>query len=95
MFITNGPYWTTLTLREYAGDYQRQLFIVDGGGLSLKTALEQLDMLGEEVVPVLLDTPLYRCEALEPALGCAVSIKLETANPVHSFTYHGWVAAPS
>ncbi|MFJ8111703.1 LLM class flavin-dependent oxidoreductase [Streptomyces sp. NPDC096132] len=43
----------TLTFREYAGDYQRQLFIVDGGGLSLKTALEQLDMLGEEVVPVL------------------------------------------
>jgi len=26
--------------------------------------------------PVFLDTPLYRCEALEPGLGCAVSIKL-------------------
>ncbi|MGB6205985.1 threonine ammonia-lyase, partial [Mycobacterium sp.] len=35
--------------------------------------------------PVFLDTPLYRCEALEPALGCAVSVKLETANPVRSF----------
>ena len=35
--------------------------------------------------PVFLDTPLYRCEALEPGLGCAVSIKLETANPVRSF----------
>ena len=32
--------------------------------------------------PVFLDTPLYRCEALEPGLGCTVSIKLETANPV-------------
>jgi threonine dehydratase len=35
--------------------------------------------------PVFLDTPLYRCEGLEPGLGCAVSIKLETANPVRSF----------
>jgi len=43
----------TLTFREYAGDYQRQLFLVDGGGVPLKSVLEQIDMLGEEVVPVL------------------------------------------
>ncbi|WP_129843471.1 pyridoxal-phosphate dependent enzyme [Streptomyces sp. RFCAC02] len=39
--------------------------------------------------PVFLDTPLYRCEALEPELGCAVSVKLETANPVRSFKGRG------
>jgi len=39
--------------------------------------------------PVFLDTPLYRCEALESVLGCAVSIKLETANPVRSFKARG------
>ncbi|MFE7441357.1 threonine/serine dehydratase [Streptomyces chartreusis] len=39
--------------------------------------------------PVFLDTPLFRCEALEPALGCTVSIKLETANPVRSFKGRG------
>jgi threonine dehydratase len=39
--------------------------------------------------PVFLDSPLYRCEALEPALGCTVSIKLETANPVRSFKGRG------
>ncbi|MER6672689.1 pyridoxal-phosphate dependent enzyme [Streptomyces sp. NPDC000983] len=39
--------------------------------------------------PVFLDTPLYRCEALEPELGCAVSVKLETANPVRSFKARG------
>ena len=39
--------------------------------------------------PVFLDTPLYRCEALEPDLGCTVSIKLETANPVRSFKGRG------
>ncbi|MFJ9103210.1 LLM class flavin-dependent oxidoreductase [Streptomyces sp. NPDC102405] len=43
----------TLSFREYAGDYQRQLFMVDGGGIPLKTALEQIDLLGSEVVPVL------------------------------------------
>jgi hypothetical protein len=43
----------TMKFREYFGDYQRQLFNLDGMGLSQKTALEQLDMLGEEVVPVL------------------------------------------
>jgi threonine dehydratase len=39
--------------------------------------------------PIFLDSPLYRCEALEPVLGCAVSIKLETANPVRSFKARG------
>nr|CAJ87995.1 putative threonine dehydratase [Streptomyces ambofaciens ATCC 23877] len=41
------------------------------------------------IAPVFLNTPLYRCEALEPGLGCAVSIKLETANPVRSFKARG------
>jgi threonine dehydratase len=39
--------------------------------------------------PVFLDTPLYRCEALEPHLGCTVNVKLETANPVRSFKARG------
>jgi len=43
----------TLGFREYVGDYQRQLFLVDHAGLPLKTVLEQLDILGEQVVPVL------------------------------------------
>ncbi|MFI6680033.1 LLM class flavin-dependent oxidoreductase [Kribbella sp. NPDC050470] len=43
----------TLTFREHFGDYQRQLFLIDHAGLPLKTVLEQLDILGEEVVPVL------------------------------------------
>lgn len=43
----------TLSFREYAGDYQRQLFLMDHAGLPQKEVLKQLDMLGEEVVPVL------------------------------------------
>ncbi|MFB9376434.1 LLM class flavin-dependent oxidoreductase [Kineococcus gynurae] len=43
----------TLTFQEFFGDYQRQLFLIDHAGLPLKTVLEQLDLLGGEVVPVL------------------------------------------
>jgi len=45
--------------------------------------------------PIFLDTPLYCCEALERGLGCAVSIKLETANPVRSFKARGTEVAAS
>lgn len=41
------------TMRDHVGDYQRQLFLMDHAGLPLKTVLEQLDLLGGEVVPVL------------------------------------------
>ncbi len=41
------------TMRDHVGDYQRQLFLIDHAGLPLKTVLEQIDMLGEQVVPVL------------------------------------------
>src|SRR3712207_7060150 len=38
----------TLGFRDYVGDYQRQLFLIDHAGLPLKTVLEQLDILGEQ-----------------------------------------------
>lgn len=41
------------SMRDNVGDYQRQLFLLDHAGLPLKTVLEQLDLLGEEVVPAL------------------------------------------
>ena len=43
----------TLKFREYFGDYQRQLFLVDNAGMPLEAALEQVELLGEKVVPVL------------------------------------------
>ena len=39
--------------RETVGDYQRQLFLIDHAGLPPKVVLEQLDLLGGRVVPVL------------------------------------------
>jgi hypothetical protein len=43
----------TLTFHDAFGDYQRQMFLMDHAGLPLKMVLNQLDLLGEEVVPVL------------------------------------------
>ncbi|MBW8487169.1 LLM class flavin-dependent oxidoreductase [Actinomadura parmotrematis] len=43
----------TLRFREDFGDYQRQLFLMDHAGLPLETVLEQVELLGTEVVPVL------------------------------------------
>jgi putative FMN-dependent luciferase-like monooxygenase len=43
----------TMRFHEDFGDYQRQLFNVDGMGLPHEAVLDQIDFLGEEVVPVL------------------------------------------
>lgn len=42
-----------LTMADHVGDYQRQLFLLDHAGLPRKTVLEQIELLGTEVVPVL------------------------------------------
>ncbi|WP_346008019.1 LLM class flavin-dependent oxidoreductase [Janibacter terrae] len=43
----------TLSFADHVGDYQRQLFLMDHAGLPLEMALEQVELLGREVVPVL------------------------------------------
>ncbi len=43
----------TLSFADSVGDYQRQLFLMDHAGLPLEMVLEQVEMLGREVVPVL------------------------------------------
>ncbi|WP_109473535.1 LLM class flavin-dependent oxidoreductase [Ornithinimicrobium cavernae] len=43
----------TLGFADAVGDYQRQLFLMDHAGLPLEVVLEQLEILGSEVVPVL------------------------------------------
>ncbi len=40
-------------MADEVGDYQRQLFLLDHAGLPLKTVLEQIDHLAEDVVPAL------------------------------------------
>ncbi|MGE0230100.1 MAG: LLM class flavin-dependent oxidoreductase [Dehalococcoidia bacterium] len=40
-------------MRDHVGDYQRQLFLTDHAGLPLETVLEQIEILGTEIVPAL------------------------------------------
>jgi hypothetical protein len=65
----------TLGFRDYVGDYQRQLFLVDHAGLPLKTVLEQLDLLGEEVVPVLRRELAVRRPATVPEAPTHASLR--------------------
>jgi len=41
------------SMRDHVGDYQRQLFLIDHAGLPLPTVLDQLEILGGEIVPAL------------------------------------------
>ncbi|WP_010532920.1 LLM class flavin-dependent oxidoreductase [Brachybacterium squillarum] len=42
-----------LEMADHVGDYQRQMFLLDHAGLPAKTVMEQIELLGTEVVPVL------------------------------------------
>jgi threonine dehydratase len=55
----------------------------------MRLDLARIRVARREIDPVFLDTPQYECEALGRELGCTVSIKLETANPVRSFKGRG------
>jgi threonine dehydratase len=57
--------------------------------ITTRLDLDRIRAARRLIDPVFLDTPLYRCDALGSALGCTVSIKLETANPVRSFKGRG------
>jgi putative FMN-dependent luciferase-like monooxygenase len=77
----------TLGFREFVGDYQRQLFIADHAGLPLKTVLEQMDILGEQVVPVLRREfaalkPAHVPEApVHPRVAAARALRGEVISP--------------
>ena len=51
--------------------------------------LERIRAARYVIEPVFLNTPMYEIDELGRRLGCRVSIKLETANPVRSFKGRG------
>ncbi|MEV0616600.1 pyridoxal-phosphate dependent enzyme [Nonomuraea sp. NPDC050404] len=57
--------------------------------LKTRLHLDRIRAARQLIDPVFLDTPLYECDALGRSLGCTVSVKLETANPVRSFKGRG------
>nr|WP_233191415.1 LLM class flavin-dependent oxidoreductase [Cryobacterium sp. TMT2-17-1] len=66
-------------MRDYFGDYQRQLFLIDHAGLPLKTVLDQLDILGGEVVPVLRTELAVNRPAHVPDAPTHASLKADAA----------------
>ena len=61
----------------------------DLGVLKTRLDLDRIRAARRVIDPMYLNTPMYRCDALGRRLGCTVSIKLETANPVRSFKARG------
>ena len=57
--------------------------------LKTRLDLDRIHAARRAIDPIFLNTPMYRCEALGRQLGCTVSVKLETANPVRSFKARG------
>ncbi|WP_158852421.1 threonine ammonia-lyase [Saccharothrix deserti] len=57
--------------------------------LKTRLDLDRIHAARHVIDPMFLNTPMYRCDALGSRLGCTVSIKLETANPVRSFKARG------
>lgn len=51
--------------------------------------LTNIERAAQLIDPIFLNTPQYRAEALEAALGCRLVVKVETLNPIRSFKGRG------
>jgi threonine dehydratase len=66
----------------------RILRTVDGFD-NVRLRLDRVRAAVSEIDPVFLDTPAIPCGPLGQALGCWVTLKVETHNPVRSFKGRG------
>ena len=55
----------------------------------MRLDLERIRRAGEVIDPVFRDSPQYVCGPLGSSLGCSVTLKVETLNPVRSFKGRG------
>ena len=56
---------------------------------SHRLRLENVLRAATLIDPVFLNSPQFNCEPLSETLGCALTLKLETANPIRSFKGRG------
>ncbi|MEA2946039.1 MAG: threonine dehydratase [Alphaproteobacteria bacterium] len=54
-----------------------------------RLSLENIGSAVDLIDPVFLGSPQYDCEPLSDRLGCALTLKVETANPIRSFKGRG------
>ena len=55
----------------------------------VRLELDRIRSAVAAIDPVFLDTPQYECAPLGDALGCSITLKVETLNPVRSFKGRG------
>ena len=55
----------------------------------VRLRLDRVRTAAGDIDPVFLDTPSFACAPLGLALGCSVTLKVETLNPVRSFKGRG------
>lgn len=63
--------------------------LVTAGRPKHRLSLDRIARSAACIGPVFLNTPQFECDALNDALGCHVTIKVETANPIGSFKGRG------
>jgi threonine dehydratase len=56
---------------------------------SHRLSLDNIRCAASLIDPVFLGSPQYNCEPLSEALGCTLTLKLETSNPIRSFKGRG------
>lgn len=54
-----------------------------------RLSLERIAEAASLIDPVFLDTPQFECEPLSARLGCRLTVKVETLNPIRSFKGRG------
>ena len=55
----------------------------------MRLELDRIRRAAAAIDPVFLDSPQYACASLGQALGCSLTLKVETLNPVRSFKGRG------
>jgi threonine dehydratase len=54
-----------------------------------RLSLANIERAARSIDPTFLNSPQYECEPLSQALGCALTLKVETTNPLRSFKGRG------
>ena len=82
-----------MTSRAMDGDSIRHIAeraaLVGGARPRHRLSLDSIAEAASSIDPVFTATPQYLCEALSAVLGCCLTLKVETANPIRSFKGRG------
>ena len=63
--------------------------LVEASRTTHRLSLEAIAEAAKTIDPVFRDTPQFECEPLSQAVGCRLTLKVETVNPIRSFKGRG------